>query len=361
MTSTTVHTRAQTQSPGKSPYLVNPVFDIFFVCGGLALSLIAVCAYFFAADMDHMQQLSPMVLLSVIGTYLFSSPHSAATLFRLYGEKPNRQKFKFVAWGLPAILVGAFAVALRVPALATLEATLYILLIWHHVMAQCYGIAMMYCARAGLRLSEGEKCWPKAVLYVGVTVAIAQQFTAAWQRESFLGVPLAPMAFLPDWLTTGLQAALLCTVAAFFIDQLSRAKAGRRMMPLPAVLTLMGGAVLMGLSRSVSEFVWIFIPSFFHASQYMAVVLAFKFQEEQGRNKLDLLFKNLEQSGNRFVEYFLLGLVLFTALPFIVSACGFSFSLCSALVFFTVNLHHFAADACVWKLKDKTVLNGLTK
>jgi hypothetical protein len=71
------------------------------------------------------------------------------------------------------------------------------------------------------------------------------------------------------------------------------------------------------------------------------------------------MLKNLEFLGGHFVECFTVGLLIFAALPFALAACGLSLALCSALIFLAVNLHHFAADACIWKLKDPSVRSRL--
>jgi len=297
-------------------------------------------------------------LLSVVGTYLFSSPHTAATLFRLYGEKDTRRRYLFAAWIAPAILLAAFALALHIPAIASVLATAYLVLIWHHVMAQCYGLALMYCARSGQPLSGTDRFYPTVILYLSVTTAIAQQFTQSWKRQTFLGVALTPTVILPEWLIAVLQAALAVTLVLFFKNQLSRQKNGLPKMPLPAVLLLLNGAVLMMLTRSISEFVWIFIPAFFHGSQYLAVSLAYRYKSA-GNNWRATVINFSNQIANRYIEYFLLGVVIFTTLPLIVASFGFPFSLSSALIFFIVNLHHFLADACIWKHKDRNVAAAL--
>jgi hypothetical protein len=342
-----------------SVYLVNPIYDLTFICGGLVLALSAMCIYQFGLDAQLAQKSTPIILLGIFGTYVLSAPHNAATLFRLYGEAQNRRRFKFVSYVLPAILIVAFAAGLFIQAVAKVEAILYLILIWHHVMAQCYGIAMMYCARAGLRLTSDEKVLPKAILYLAVAVAISQQFTPDWQRKFFLQIFLEPMAFLPTPLVTLLQFLLFAAMVILVVEQTTRARKGESAIPLPALAAILAGGFLLSMGRSLSELVWIFVPAFFHASQYLSVVFAYHLKKGAEKNETGSLLNNLEYLGNRFAEFFLLGLVLFSALPFVISAMGFPLYLCSALVFFTINLHHFAADACIWKLKDKSVLSRL--
>lgn len=355
MTSSTIHLSPSLTRAKNPVYLVSAVYDLTFICGGLVLALTALCLFKFGLDAQLAQQSTPTILLGIFGTYVLSGPHSAATLFRLYGEAENRRRFQFVSFILPAILVITFGLALFVPAIARLEAILYLVLIWHHVMAQCYGIALMYCARASIKLTDRDKLWPKAILYLAVTTAIAQQFTADFQRRSFLKVDLQSIAFLPQQFVAVLQTLLLLSVIAFLLQQSAPLRRGQGAMPLPAVAALLSGALFLSMGRSLSELVWIFVPAFFHASQYLSVVLAYQLKKSSERNACLSVTKKIEHCSNRLAEYFVLGLVLFLAVPFVVSALGFPLYLCSALAFFSVNLHHFAADACIWKLKDKSI------
>jgi hypothetical protein len=91
----------------------------------------------------------------------------------------------------------------------------------------------------------------------------------------------------------------------------------------------------------------------------LAVVLAYQYKKGSEKHASASLLKSVEQLGDRFGEFFLIGLALFTVLPLIISALGFPLFLCEALIFFALSLHHFGADACIWKLKDKSVHSRL--
>jgi hypothetical protein len=211
MTSAIIRSRAAERAPRKSVYLVNPFFDYTFVCGGLALALSAIALSAQIPANTLVQSSTPVILLGVLGTYLFSEPHSAATLFRLYGEASNRKRFAFVAYGLPLILAACFIGALYVPMIAKIMAVLYLIFITHHIMAQSFGIAMLYCARDGFIMSRADKNGMKALIYSAVTLSVAQQFTTAWQREHFLGIAMPPMGFLPPQLINMLQTMVILT------------------------------------------------------------------------------------------------------------------------------------------------------
>jgi hypothetical protein len=348
-------------------YLVNPFFDLTFVCGGLAVALTAICVHQFGINVNAAQASMPVIVLGLLGTYLLAGPHTGATIFRLYGEKENRSRFYFVSFVLPVILIAALIAGLFLPVIARVEATIYLIAVWHHYMAQSYGVAMMYCARTGMRLSKKEKFLPRAVLYLAVSAAIAEQFTSQWQRSSFLNIPLSPIAFLPAEVVVTLQLCLALAVLALLSEQVIKWRNGQATMPLPAMAALLMGAAFLTLGRALSDIVWLFLPNFFHATQYLAVVLAYQHKKEaEKETKEDTikpgnysLLKTFGRLGDRLAEFFLIGLALFTIVPLAISALGFPFYLASALVFFSLSFHHFAADACIWKLKDKSVHSRL--
>ncbi len=205
-----------------------------------------------------------------------------------------------------------------------------------------------------MHLTSRDKFLSRAILHIAVTVAIAQQFTPDWQRTSFLNIPLASVAFMPPSVIGILQIILMITIAAFLLQQLDRRRRGAISMPIPAIATLLTCGMFLTLGRGLSDVMWLFVPNFFHSTQYLAIVLAERNKKESETNPSRTFLQNFEQMGDCFGEFFLLGLLLFTALPFVISKLGFPFYLASALVFFALSFHHFAADACIWKPKTKS-------
>jgi len=358
MTSSTFHLYAPA-TVKKSAYLVNPVFDMLFVCGGIVLLLSAAYLWRTGFGTSLAQQDTALIAFGLFGTYMLSGPHTGATIVRLYGEKDSRNNFRLVAYVLPVLLTFATVAGLLVPTVAKIEAVLYLVLVIHHYMAQSYGITMMYCARAGLRLSERDKLLPQSILYMAVTVAIAQQFTAELQRQSFLGIPLFRMDLLPSDVVLALQFVLIGLVVALLGQTIMQSKfSPDKVMPLPAVTTLVLTAVLLTVGNRLNDVVWLFLPHLLHSTQYLSVVLAYHLKKDT-ESAVAEIFDPIERMSSRFIKYFLVGLVFFTGLPIAVSALGFSLTLCNAVVFFGLSFHHFAADACIWKLKNKTVHSRL--
>jgi hypothetical protein len=342
-------------------YLYHPAVDLWLVCGGW-LVVLAGLNYWLTGGIVQQETIPPaMRAIVLVGTYLISQPHSVATLFKLYGEKTTAKRHSLVSYLLPAILALALLTALKIPELAQLEATLYVALAIHHIMAQCYGIALMYCARAGLRLTQLERGLMQAALWTAVPTAVAQQLSTHWYRHTLLGVQLFQFDFVPDCLVLALQVGAGLSLTALLVLQAVRLYRFQQTMPIPAVLTLMTAVALLTVWNSAGEMIWIFVPPFFHGSQYLCVAMSYFIKKEKSENPAINQARLREFAAIRLTELFAVGLILFVAVPKLLSFTGASFALCSALMFYAISLHHFAADACIWKLRDPAVRMSLSR
>ena len=362
----------------RKQYIVGPVFDLLFVCGGFTALLTLL--YFWPPLRNILgpsgDQYSAALLFA--GTYLLSQPHLGASLRRLYGEPENFAKHRQVAVALPLLMLVSLLVALRLLGpILTMECLtrVYMIFIVHHVLAQSYGIALMYCGRSAFVMKASEKQLFKNILYLAVAVAVIGQYTGGYDFSLATGAVAAstasaftPSAFTPS---NGLHlplnflqatiAALMVQVFCFASTQLQRGALGEKTMPLPAVIVMLVSLVAVILSQAVDNNFWIFIPAFFHASQYLAVVLAYKWKDyklsqAKSENKLQpiIAFAASELHG-----YFLIGLTLSVAVPCLLFVSGLRAVDPFKLMFLLVSLHHFATDACLWKLRQPRVQERL--
>lgn len=357
----------------RKQYIVGPVFDLLFVCGGFTALLTLL--YFWPPLRNILgpsgDQYSAALLFA--GTYLLSQPHLGASLRRLYCEPENLAKHRQVAVALPLLMLVSLLAALRLLGpILTMECLtrVYMIFIVHHVLAQSYGIALMYCGRSAFVMKAFEKQLFKNILYLAVAVAVIGQYTGGYDFTLATGAVAASSAsaFTPS---VGLHlpliflqftiAALVVLVLCFASTQLQRGALGEKTMPLPAVIVMLVSLVAVVLSQAVDNNFWIFIPAFFHASQYLAVVLAYKWKDyklsqAKSENKLQpiVAFAASELHG-----YFLIGLTLSVAVPFLLFVSGLRAVDPFKLMFLLVSLHHFATDACLWKLRQPRVQERL--
>ncbi|MBP9091325.1 hypothetical protein KBI23_09865 [bacterium] len=330
----------------RKQYIVGPIFDLLFVCGGFTVLLSLL--YFWPPLRSMLGPSADEFSASLLfaGTYLLSQPHLGASLRRLYGEPENIAKHRHVAFALPVAMLVSLLVACRVLGpTATMDwlTSVYLILIVHHVLAQSYGIALMYCGRSTFVMRADEKQLFKDILYLAVAVAVVAGFHL-------------PFVFLRIAI-----AALLVLVLCFFNAQLRRAALGEATMPLPAVAVMLVSLVAVVLSQAVDNIFWIFIPAFFHASQYLAVVVAYKWKDYKlsqatSENKLRPILAFI---GAELHSYFLVGLTLSVAIPCALFFIGMRDIDPFKLMFLLVSLHHFATDACLWKLRQPRVQERL--
>ena len=233
------------KSAPRQVYLFHPLIDLGLVCGGWLFLMVAV-NYFLSGQQFSSQSTIPdgMRLLALLGTYVIAQPHTAATFYKLYGEKESIKKHSFVALVLPLLMIALLLLALLVPVVARLCATAYVGLALHHVMAQCYGITLMYCARAKINLSGLERRLLQTAMWIAVSAAVAQQLSTNWYRHFLLGIELFQLSTIPKGLVGGLQIAALLTIIFLTYLQIKRVTLNQGVMPLPAVLTLLSARVL---------------------------------------------------------------------------------------------------------------------
>jgi len=340
-------------------YLYHPLVDIFFVCGGWLLLLVSI-NFALRGNLVSGEVLTPWTRTFVVmGLYLISQPHSAATIFKLYGSRELAKKHTLVAVALPPLLAAALLAAIYIPWLARLEATAYVALALHHVMAQCYGIAVMYCARAQMQLTSVERRLLQTTLWTAVAAAVLQQLSTDYTRHSILGVQLFQFDFISPALVIFLQLMTLAAVLSLTVLQIERRHSGRPVMPLAAALTMLTASALLTIWNSQTELVWLFVPPFFHGSQYLCVVMSYFVKEAKSGNQAMTAKQVGEFIAVRMTELFIVGLILFVGIPKLISLAGTPFALCSALMFFAINLHHFAADSCIWKMRDNRLRRHL--
>ena len=89
--------------------------------------------------------------------------------------------------------------------------------------------------------------------------------------------------------------------------------------------------------------------------------MSYFLKKEKNENPAKTKMQYLEFAALRLSELFIVGLILFLAIPKLLAMTGLSFTLCSGLIFLVVNFHHFAADASIWKLRQPSVRQSLTE
>lgn len=189
--------------------------------------------------------------------------------------------------------------------------------------------------------------------------AILRQFADPFKfRASFFGNRLPVWGPISPEALQIAHVAFMVVLFAFAMVIAKKALRERSYLPLPACL-LVAAVLLVGfLGGQASGVLSLYIPAFFHGSQYLVVGAA---AHLRGRGislpetaRLVGLLVNLTLR-----EYWMNLVILATAIFALLAQCiallGISFPVAFFGVFVTVNFHHFLADAFLWKLRDPVV------
>jgi hypothetical protein len=113
------------------------------------------------------------------------------------------------------------------------------------------------------------------------------------------------------------------------------------------------------VDNKVSQYLWLYVPAFFHGSQYIAISLGLHIKEKglpEGMSASQIGELITEPVALRYLGTLLLaGLCFFQLIPFIAGFLGLNAIAVAASTFAAIHFHHFLTDAAIWKLSDPEV------
>lgn len=304
-----------------------------------------------------------MGLCTILSTHALSETHIAATLARVYKSPERRQQFSlYTHWA--ALCCALLGIAgLFVQGMTPLLAKIYMLWIPQHFTAQTYGFVLMYCYRAGYRLSALQKNTLRVLFTATALFAALRQLTyKSWNPDGFLAQRLPFWGPLPEWMIQVCAGVLIMSAVLTTLLVVRTAVADGRSMPLPAILTLITGVLIFVVGRNVAGELWVYVPAFYHGSQY--VVLSIVYFLREGRDRAAVAgTTSSDLFGSSGLRYqgllLLLAIAIFIGLPRMLGEIGVDYTLAFAIVFVCFNLHHLVTDQAIWKLRDPKVRNVL--
>jgi hypothetical protein len=130
-------------------------------------------------------------------------------------------------------------------------------------------------------------------------------------------------------------------------------------MPFPACATTIMAFCTLSLTYVLPAAFVIFIPTFYHASQYLVVTTAYYLKErglpgDVPTSRIATLLVK-EVVINYAVIIAATGALLYIGIPRLLFEIGFDKSLCLCVVYCVFNLHHYLTDAAIWKMRDPEV------
>jgi hypothetical protein len=355
---------ATAQALGPYPWILSPTVDLLFACGGAFWLLylgLALTDYGFSYNGNTAAM--AFFGISVLGLHIFGDGHQPATLFRVYGSKVTRDSI-----GKPVAVIILISLLAGLSALFVPWTTSFLIkfvLAWgfQHQLAQSYGIALIYCYKRKYYLNAVEKKIMLGMVHATMIYLILRMFAikdfGTFKLMNFYDVPFS--SFVPEWMCMVSLVALLISVALFIGMVARKYMREKRIMPLPAVLTIMTLTALPLISGNRFALLYYsFSQWFFHSSQYLVVTSAFYFKEKglpEGVSFHEI--GKLLLSKTSFAYF---GLILTTGflvafqLPTWMTQSGIAErALCFISIWIFLNIQHFWTDAFIWKLRDPVI------
>jgi len=359
-----VQTEAEAQ-PERAPlarsrWIIDPVFDLLFVAGGIPILLIAANVFWFGwrtpEAFPYSQSRTSGLLLGLvlIGQHLFANSHNVATYLRIWGSQESRDRFHFYRTWLVALFIPFFLLGLISPTVTGVYVYLYLMAVFWHYAAQSYGIALIYCYKRSYPLRPIEKrimklCMTSLSAFAILRLASDRQYSPA----EWYGVALPFWGPFPPVLYRSAEIVFSLSVLAFCFVIISKLVREKKLFPLPSLMVLLA-VVALGLSENASNaLLWFYVPVFFHGTQYLAITLSYMLKErgEVGTISLQKLLCS-PLAGRFFAISVVVGGFLYVVVPHVFEQFGFNYAMVAGLVLAIVNFHHFATDAAIWRLRD---------
>ena len=340
---------------GHSPWIVSPIADYFFVCGGLLWLVLIVNYAFIGTNLPTNQY---FILALLVGQN-FSDTHVGATWDRIISTTENRSKFKFFRTILPLMLLPVFLYGILVPHASCNLLYIYILASFWHWGSQSFGVSLIYCYKRNYKLKSFEREIYRAYFYSVIIFCLTRMLTYKEYSPSKLlwNVKVPFWGPLPDWICSlSLAVSLsLTVVVACMIGR--KALTEKRLPPLPAMF-LVATTFFTGLCSEGTFFLLMVLYAlpFFHATQYIAVTLGYKLKQQK-------LSENATQSAEPCLfekkptllylgRIAAIGAIFYYAIPMTLCLCGFKYYIVGLTTLSVFGLHHFLTDAAIWRLRD---------
>jgi hypothetical protein len=348
------------ESQERSPWIIGPIIDLLFVAGGIPIILIAVTAMLTSWQLpepflSYEKQLSGVILgLVLVGQHLFANSHNIATFLRIWGSDEDRGRFRFYRTWLVALFLPFFVWGLYSPTATGTFVYLFLMAVFWHYAAQCYGVALIYCYKRDYILRPIEKQLMKFCMTSLSAFAILRILSfREYSPYEWYGVPMPFWGPLPSIFFQTAAVLFALSVMAFGIVIVVKFFRERKVFPLPSLMVLLT-VVALGLTESsTNALLWFYVPPFFHGTQYLAISLSYALKEREELQRITLgTFIRSPLVSRLFAITVIVGALLYVVIPQIFVRFGYDYATVAGLILAIVNFHHFLTDAAIWKLRD---------
>jgi hypothetical protein len=337
-------------------WILHPVIDILFCCGGFLWVLIAAELLIGRSSYDNpIGQI--FWFCTVFGNFLLADAHAPATYFRIYTTPELREKM-----GMPCILTGVFFLSLGLvclfnPHWAGIFYRVWTFWIIQHFLAQSYGITLLYCIKRGYFLDNLERkvLW---FLYQAVLVyaCLLSCPINGRERDTFFELHIPFFFELPSWVMIAAQAGLATFVLVFVGICVRKYIRDKKVLPFPAALTIVSSVVFFATALAVNPLLTIILGAFYHGSQYL-VISAASYVKQRGLPEGVSFHQIASQITSKpLLKWYglavAIGLTVWIVIPRLLTPLGFGLGVTVASIQVAYSFHHFLLDAYIWKLRD---------
>ncbi len=346
------------------PWILHPALDLIFCCGGI-LWLLFPLHFFVLGEGSHSILAQWLVVLAALGTVFLSQSHAIATLVRVYNDPETRERFSLYTYWF-AIGCGMLAlVGCMHGELAGIYCKIYLLIVAQHFTAQTYGIALLYCIKRKYGLGVMERRILSTLMRSTLWYAVLRQCTYRnWSGDKFLGQAVPFWGPLPEWMVQLSAICIVVSAVAFSVCVCRKLIVEKQCFPFPALLLIVTGVLIFVLDSRMTGILWIYVPAFFHGSQYLVTTTAYYLKEKglpEGLSTHKIVSVLGSASALRYLGFLVTaGLALFMGLPQMLAQFGFDSGVAVAVIFTTVQFHHVLTDHAIWRMREERVRKLLT-
>lgn len=330
------------------------------MCGGLMWLLFGVYKATLLASAEFGLPISSVFFaVALFLSVTLGESHAIATHVRLYENADSMRKHRtFLILG--PVFIGVAILALCTSSVVlSVVSTIYVLATIHHGLRQCYGLSLLYCRKQNYKLNFHDRKLLSLLLHAVAVFAMLRPFTyPEFSKSPLPGVELAFVQIVPPWVIYSAIVVLVSLGLLAAVRFLLRAARLGQFFPLSSAALLINGSLVVIFSREIAGDLWIFVPGFFHGSQYLVTSLMHRIGSQRLAGRLKT--ENIMSS----VCLYFLGLVtvstlIYGGLPALLKCFGVNSNVAYASVFLGMFFHHFYADSLIWRLRDFSVTKPL--
>jgi hypothetical protein len=347
------------QSTGSYPWILSPVLDYLFCCGGMMWLLFIIEKL--GVDPSNTKSSASVLLAAVIGlgSVLITEAHGPATLVRAFASRTTPQSVKVatIVWAVILFVVAAMAV--HNIALAQIFTKVTLVWLIQHYTAQTYGVIIIYCMKRDYKLSNAERISLQWLLRSLMLFVIVRMFTyyEYGHLDNFLGLRIPFYGPLPLWCLLSMQFLFTVSIIVFLCHMVAHYIRDKQFLPMPALVSIISVAMV---TLSLRNAFFALGVTFYHASQYLAVTYSYYLKEKAEE-------KGRPVHGNILREFITPASLIYLI---VISSTGFFFINCLpqglikgglpettilCILYSYLNCHHFFTDSILWRIRNPKV------